>query len=135
MKTCRDCEHPVSPDAYLCPKCGAPKPADPTWDGWGFEYRSNSEIQGWPLLHISFKYKNFRPVPAKGIIAIGQFAIGVVTISQFGAGIFSLGQFALSLYAVAQFAVAYSAIAQIGLVWAKGYGQLIYFIQELLEFM
>ncbi len=43
---------------------------------------------------------------AKGIVAIGQFAIGVVTIAQFGVGIlFGLGQFVFGLAVVAQFAV------------------------------
>ena len=90
---------------------------------------------GWPLVHVSFKYRNFRPVPAKGIIAIGQFGIGVVSIAQFGAGIFSLGQFVVSMYALAQFALAYSAVAQIGLVVNEGYGQVIYYLQDLLKFL
>ena len=135
MKSCRDCGQQVSPDAYLCPNCGAPKPADSKWDGWGFEYKSKAAIQGWPLLHISFKYRNFRPVPARGIIAVGQFGVGIVCISQFGAGMFTFGQFAVSLYAIAQFALAYSAIAQIGLVLDKGYGQVIYHIRDLLQFI
>jgi ribosomal protein L37E len=133
-ENCRDCGSQVSPDAYLCPHCGAPRPAGPNRDGWGFEYRSRAAIGNWPLLHVSFKYRDFRPVPARGIIAIGQFAIGIVNISQFGAGVFSLGQFAVSFYAVAQFALAYSAIAQIGLVVERGYGQLIYFLRDLQPF-
>lgn len=133
MKTCRDCGTPVSPDAYLCPKCGAPKPAKAKWDGWGVEYKSKTKILGWPLLHISFKYRNFMPVPARGFIAIGQFAVGVINISQFGLGVFTLSQFAVSMYALAQFALAYSAIAQIGLVVDRGYGQLIWYLGNLLK--
>ena len=119
-------ETPVSPDAYLCPRCGAPRPANPKWDGWGFEYKSESTLFGLPLLHVSFKYRNFRPVVAKGIIAIGQFGAGIVNISQFGIGVFSLGQFTVAGYALAQFAVAYRAIAQIALVVDQGHGQLVY---------
>jgi len=133
MKNCRDCGNPVSPDAYLCPKCGAPRPAEPKWDGWGYEYRSKTELYGVPLLHVSFKYRNFRPVPAVGIIAIGQFALGVVNISQFGAGIFSLGQFTVSAFALSQFAVAYQAVAQIGLVLDSGWGQVIWVLRDLLR--
>jgi hypothetical protein len=37
-----------------------------------------------------------RPVPAKGVSAIGQFAYGVVTISQFGLGVLSVSQFTIA---------------------------------------
>lgn len=135
LKVCRDCGNPVSPDAYLCPTCGAPRPSEAKWDGWGFAYRSRTEVLGWPLLDISFKYKNFRPVPARGIIAVGQFGIGVVSIAQFGAGVFSFGQFSIALYAVAQFAAAHAAIAQFGLVVDRGWGQVIYTLRDLLALL
>ncbi|MEA3306164.1 MAG: hypothetical protein U9Q34_00070 [Elusimicrobiota bacterium] len=39
------------------------------FDGYGFEYKSEAEFLGFPLLHGSFKYRpNYIPVPAKGII-------------------------------------------------------------------
>lgn len=81
---------------------------------------------GLPLLHISFKYKtNFTPVPAKGIISIGQFGIGIINISQFGIGVFSLSQFTIGVFAIAQFGIAYSLIAQFGLYIHQGYGQIV----------
>jgi hypothetical protein len=81
---------------------------------------------GLPLLHISFKFKpNFMPVPAVGIIAIGQFAAGIINISQFGIGVFSLSQFTVSVFAIAQFGIAHSLIAQLGLYVHQGYGQLV----------
>ena len=74
MKKCRECHHDISEQALACPNCGAPYPAKEKWDGWGFEYKSEATIMGLPLLHISFKYRpNRMPVPAKGIISIGQF--------------------------------------------------------------
>lgn len=134
MKRCRDCQHVVSEQAVSCPNCGAPFPAKEQWDGYGFEYKSDANIFGVPLLHISFKYRpNKTPVPAKGIIAIGQFGIGLINISQFGIGIFSVSQFTISVYALAQFAVAYSLIAQLGLYIDKGYGQLVWNLMELLK--
>ena len=134
MKRCRDCQHVVSEQAVSCPNCGAPYPAKEHWDGYGFEYKSETTIFGFPLLHISFKYRPNRvPVPAKGIIAIGQFGIGVINISQFGIGIFSVSQFTISVYALAQFAVAYSLIAQLGLYIDKGYGQVVWNLMELLK--
>lgn len=132
MKPCRECGHEVSEQALICPNCGAPKPARENWDGWGFEYKSDATLFGWPLLHISFKYRpNRRPVPAKGIIAIGQFGVGVINISQFGVGLISLSQFTVSGYALAQFGIAYSLIAQFGLFIDQGRGQ---FVRNLLEF-
>jgi hypothetical protein len=82
MKPCRECGHEVSEQALICPNCGAPQPARDKWDGWGFEYKSEATLFGWPLLHISLKYRpNRKPVPAIGIIAIGQFGVGIINLS------------------------------------------------------
>lgn len=133
MKPCRECKHQVSEQAPLCPNCGAPRPAIQDWSGWGFEYKSKAEILGLPLVHVSFKFSpNFMPVPAKGIIAIGQFGLGVVNISQFGVGVFSLSQFTISAFAVAQFGIAYSLVAQFGLYVSEGYGQVVKSLAEVL---
>jgi hypothetical protein len=133
MKKCRECQREVSESAISCPNCGAPYPAKEKWDGWGFEYKSKTIIAGLPLLHISFKYKpNRAPVPAKGIIAIGQFACGFFTLSQFGIGVISVSQFTIAGYALAQFAFAYSLIAQIGIYIHEGRGQLVKSLGELM---
>ena len=133
MKPCRECKYPISEQAVSCPSCGAPYPSRDKWDGWGFEYKSARTLMGLPLVHISFKYRpNRRPVVAKGIIAIGQFAYGIVTISQFGIGLFSLSQFTIAGYALAQFGIAYSLIAQIGLYVYEGRGQLVRSIMDLI---
>lgn len=133
LTQCRECGGQVSNHAPLCPHCGAPRPAKKEWDGWGFEYKSEARMFGMPLLHVSFKYRtNFMPVPARGVIAIGQFGVGIVNISQFGIGVFSLGQFCLGGWVLAQFAVGYSIIAQIGVYWESGYGQLVYAMRQLL---
>ncbi|MBD3287642.1 zinc ribbon domain-containing protein [candidate division KSB1 bacterium] len=134
MTSCRECKHMVSEQAQNCPNCGAPYPSKADWDGWGFEYKSDFEIMGLPLLHISFKYRPDRvPVPAKGIVAIGQFGMGIVNISQFGVGVFSLSQFTIAGYAIAQFGIAYQLIAQIGLYIDKGYGQIVGSLVKLLS--
>lgn len=132
-KPCRDCRREISLDAHACPHCGAPHPARAVWDGIGFEYKSPLTIAGWPLVHISFKYRNRRPVTARGVIAIGQFACGLVCISQFGVGLVSVSQFAIAGFALAQFAAAYSLIAQFGLYVAQGRGQLVLGVSELLR--
>jgi len=116
-----------------CPQCGAPRPAKEKWDGHGYEYKSKTSLLGIPLLHISFKYRpGGVPVPAKGIIAIGQFACGFFTLAQFGIGIISISQFAIAAVAVGQIAFAYSLIAQIGLYINDGYGQLVRSLSDLL---
>ncbi|MCX7006840.1 MAG: zinc ribbon domain-containing protein [Kiritimatiellaeota bacterium] len=134
MKACRECQHQVSEQAMACPNCGAPRPSLPTWDGWGYEYKSGITLLGVPLVHISFKYRpNRRPVVARGVIAIGQFACGLVTISQFGIGLISISQFTIAGLALAQFAVAYSLIAQIGLYINEGHGQMVVSLADLLR--
>ncbi len=133
MTPCRECRHVVSEQATACPSCGAPFPAKAKWDGYGFEYKSETTFLGLPLLHISFKYRPNRvPVPARGIIAIGQFAFGFVTISQFGIGLVSISQFTVAFYALAQIALAYSLIAQIGIYIHEGYGQWVRSLGELI---
>ena len=70
--------------------------------GRGFEYKSGTTLFGLPLIHISFKFKCGKPVVAKRILAIGQFAVGYVTIAQFGLGILSAGQFSVGVFAIGQ---------------------------------
>lgn len=133
MRPCRECQTQITEDAMACPKCGAPFPAKDKWDSWGFEYKSKATLFGLPILHVSFKYRSNRmPVPAKGIIAIGQFGCGVLAITQFGVGLFSISQFTLAGYAIAQFAIAYSLIAQIGLYVHEGRGQFVRSLSELM---
>lgn len=136
MKECRTCRKAVAEDALACPGCGAPYPARENWDGWGYEYKSSAEIMGLPLLHISFKYRANRvPVPAKGVIAIGQFAVGVLTISQFGLGIFSVSQFTIAGWALAQFALAYSLVAQMGIYVHSGQGQVVRSLEQIFNLL
>ncbi len=105
---CRECQKEISPQANTCPHCGAPLPAQKDWQGWGYEWRTKTQIYGYPLIHIAYgRDQNRKLRVAKGIIAIGQFGIGLITIAQFGVGIlFGFGQFMVGLTAIAQFAIA-----------------------------
>jgi len=68
-----------------------------------------------PLVHVSFKYRpNRRPVVARGVIAIGQFACGVVCIAQFSVGLLSISQFT-----VAAFAAEWASIKAAGAAFRK----------------
>jgi hypothetical protein len=124
MKEFRECHHSVSEQAFSSPRCGAPYPAREKWDGWGVKYKSEPTLFGLPLVHISFKYRpNRGPVPAKGVVSIGQFGMGIINIFQFGVGLSSISQFTVAGFALAQFGIAYSLIAQIGLHVTKGPGK------------
>lgn len=117
---CRECENEVSTQARSCPQCGAPFPAKPEWRGTGYEWKSEATYLGWPLVHVAWgRDEHGRLRVAKGVIAIGQFAIGAITIAQFGIGlVFGFGQFILGLTAIAQFAAgAYLGVGQ----FAAGY--------------
>lgn len=62
----------------------------------------------WPLVHIAFgkNKKTGKWLIAKGIVAIGQYAIGVITIAQFGVGLlFGFDQFMAGFTAISQFAL------------------------------
>jgi hypothetical protein len=114
------------------PQLRCSRPARDKWNGWGYEYKSKSEFLGPPLLHNSFKYRpNLMPVPAKGVIAIGQFSAGIINISQFSIGLFSLSQFTESMFAIAQIGIGWSLIAQIGIYVDQGMGQLIWNLMDL----
>jgi hypothetical protein len=133
LRPCRECGRETSDRAFACPQCGAPFPTRASWDGWGFEYKSRTTVAGWPLVHISFKFRaNRTPVVARGVVAIGQFATGIFCLSQFGIGVVSVSQFTVAAFAIAQFAAAYALIAQIGVYVAEGHGQLVFPLRRLL---
>ena len=147
---CPECGASVSDKAATCPKCGYPmKPmADLALVTRrfmrGFEWKSKTEILGWPLIHVAIgrNKETGKLMVAKGIIAIGQFGLGVITIAQFGVGllfglgqfvggIVAIGQFALGIYfGLGQFAVGVTAIGQFAFGWyvraPLGYGRYIW---------
>ncbi|MGQ4810475.1 hypothetical protein NKDENANG_03945 [Candidatus Entotheonellaceae bacterium PAL068K] len=104
---CRACGYEVKKTAQTCPQCKAPFPGRPNWQGTGFEWKSQTTIFGYPLVHVAYgRDARGKLRVAKGVIAIGQFAIGLITLAQFGIGIvFGFGQFSLALTAIAQVAV------------------------------
>lgn len=108
LAPCRECKKNISRSARACPHCGAPYPANQKWNGWGFEWKSKATYYGYPLVHIAIGAdKNKRLRVARGVIAIGQFAIGLITIAQFGVGfLFGIGQFMAGTVAIGQFAIA-----------------------------
>lgn len=135
---CRECSKEISTEAVVCPHCGAPDLSKIVYKGWGIDYKTETTIYGYPLIHVAFGRDEKRKLRvAKGVIAIGQFAIGLFTIAQFGIGFlfgfgqfifgltaiahfafgiyFGLGQFATGYIAIGQFALGYYVLAQMGM--------------------
>ena len=108
LVNCRECRHELSTSALTCPNCGAPRPGNLEWQGTGVDWQSSQTFFGYPLVHVAFgKDARGKWRVAKGIIAIGQFAVGLITFAQFGIGLLvGLGQFIFGFTALVQFAIA-----------------------------
>ncbi len=134
--TCRECGAEVSDQTPVCLRCGAPQAAASSHPGFGFEWKSARTYGGYPLVHIAFgKDSRGKWRVARGIVAIGQFALGLVTVAQFGVGLlFGFGQFLVGgvvlaqiagglVLGVGQVATGYVAIGQVVLAY-YGLGQI-----------
>lgn len=100
---CSECGNQVSDKALMCPHCGLAM-----GKGWfGYEYRSQSELFGLPLVHVACGYNPSTGMPriAKGIIAIGNIAVGGLAVGGLSLGVISFGGLALGLIAIGGAAV------------------------------
>jgi len=126
-------------DDRFCPWCGREfvleSPPPPPTGGVparryrGFQWRTEAEILGWPVIHVAFGKDSVtgKVLVARGWIAIGQFGVGLITVAQVGVGALfgfgqcvvgfvCVGQFALgALFGLGQFATGQTAIGQIAL--------------------
>ncbi len=66
----------------------------------GCDYRSKTELFGWPLIHVAtgIDPKTGRKRIAKGIIAIGDVAVGGIAIGGAAIGVFASGGAAVGLF-------------------------------------
>lgn len=93
-----------------------------------FEYRSEMEILGWPLVHIT---KGFDPntgnrLVSKGVIAIGEVAIGFLAIGGFAFGGLAIGGIGLGVIALGGLAIGLLASGGIALGAFAAIGGLAY---------
>jgi hypothetical protein len=91
------------------------------------EFRTHVEILGLPLIHITLgkSPETGRRVVAKGVIAIGRFAVGIVSIGQVSAGLIAFGQLGLGvLWGVGQGTTGIVAFGQLALAALFGLGQI-----------
>jgi len=81
--------------------------------GVPFEYRSRAHIFGLPLLHIADGVRDARtrqPKWARGVVAIGDFAIGGYAAGKFAVGLIAFGGIAVGAAGIGALAAAYAAI-------------------------
>ncbi|MCI0428917.1 MAG: zinc ribbon domain-containing protein [Rhodospirillales bacterium] len=103
--SCPECGKSLSDRAFMCPHCGVPTGKSVPLGG--YEYRSEQEYFGLPLIHIATGYdpKTGRKRIAKGIIAIGDVAVGGVAIGGVAFGGLTLGGCSIGLLSLGGLAI------------------------------
>ncbi len=89
------------------------------------EYTSRRTLFGLPLVHYTAgrSPETGRRKVAKGIVAVGRFAVGVIPVGQLSVGLVPIGQAAIGAVALGQAALGIAAAGQVGVGLLFGAGQ------------
>jgi hypothetical protein len=91
---------------YDLVNCGSPDDRSEAGFRAGYYWKTRVHLFGLPLICIAFGTDpQGRTRVAKGLIAIGQFAVGGIILAQFGVGIVGIGQFVFGVVALGQLAL------------------------------
>lgn len=91
------------------------------------EFTSHRHCFGLPLVSYTSGRcpETGRRKMAKGVLAVGRFAVGIVPIGQVAIGVFPIGQLSLGLvFGVGQLATGLFAVGQAAIGVVFGFGQL-----------
>lgn len=91
----------------------------------GYEYRSEAELFGLPLLHVArgIDRETGRPLIARGVIAVGNVAFGLLfALGGVAFGGIAFGGLSIGLLALGGMAVGFAALggASFGVLFAAG---------------
>lgn len=94
--------------------------------GYFAEFKSHATFWGLPLLHYTHGIcpETGRRVTAKGVVAVGRFAMGILAIGHASFGLIAVGQLGLGLLlGLGQGATGLYAVGQIAIGLLFGLGQ------------